>query len=110
MSESEAVPSDVIWPGYVPQPSRPVRLVLIDDHQLVREGICALLALESDLSVVGQAANIDAGIQMVRQLSPDLVICDLNMPGCTGGLAVKRLNQECPNSRVLVLPVELTWT
>ena len=103
MSESEGVPNDVIWPGYVPQSSRPVRLVLIDDHQLVREGICALLALESDLRVVGQAANIDAGIEMVRQLSPDLVICDLNMPGCTGGLAVKRLNQECPNIRVLVL-------
>lgn len=103
MTQSESSASDVIWPGYVPQDAQRVRLVLIDDHQVVREGICALLSLERDLNVVGEAGDIDAGVELVKQLTPDLVICDLTMPGCSGGVAVRRLSHECPNAKVLVL-------
>lgn len=103
MTQSESSASDVIWPGYVPQDAQRVRLVLIDDHQVVREGICALLSLERDLTVVAEAGDIDAGVELVKQLTPDLVICDLTMPGCSGGIAVRRLSHECPNTKVLVL-------
>jgi DNA-binding NarL/FixJ family response regulator len=95
--------SDAIWPGFVRRESKIIRLVLIDDHPVVREGICALLSLEPDMAVAGDAGNVEAGIDMVRRFEPDLVICDLTMPGCTGGIAVRKLCRECPNTRVLVL-------
>jgi DNA-binding NarL/FixJ family response regulator len=95
--------SDSIWPGFVRRETRTMRLVLIDDHPIVREGLCALLSLESDLRIVGDAGDIETGIELVRKHEPDLVICDLTMPGCTGGIAVKKLCRECPTTRVLVL-------
>jgi DNA-binding NarL/FixJ family response regulator len=95
--------SDAIWPGFVRREAKIIRLVLIDDHPVVREGICALLSLESDLRIAGDAGNIETGIEMVRRFEPDLVICDLTMPGCTGSIAVRNLCRECPTTRVLVL-------
>jgi DNA-binding NarL/FixJ family response regulator len=94
---------DAIWPGFVRRGARITRLVVVDDHPVVREGVCALLSLESDLSIAGDAGDIETAIELVRLHEPDLVICDLNMPGCTGGLAVRKLCRECPNTRVLVL-------
>jgi DNA-binding NarL/FixJ family response regulator len=100
-------PSDAIWPGFTRE-AKVIRLVLIDDHPIVREGICALLSLESDMVIVGDAGDIEAGVELVRRHEPDLdlVICDLTMPGCTGGNAVRKLSQECPTTRVLVLTAD----
>jgi DNA-binding NarL/FixJ family response regulator len=98
--------SDAIWPGFHRCQAKMLRLLLIDDHPVVREGICALLSLESDLSIVGDAGDIETGIKLIRQLEPDLVLCDLAMPGCTGGLAVRKLCRECPATRVLVLTAQ----
>jgi DNA-binding NarL/FixJ family response regulator len=95
--------SDAIWPDFVRRAPGITRLVLVDDHPIVRDGVCSLLSLESDLTIVGDAGDIETAIELVHERVPDLVICDLNMPGCTGGLAVRRLCRECPNTRVLVL-------
>ncbi len=95
--------SDAIWPGFVKNVAKPIRLVLIDDHPIVREGLCALLGLENDMMIVGDAGDLDTGIELVRRHQPNLVICDLNMPGCTGTIAVRKLCRECPTMRVLVL-------
>ena len=95
--------SEAIWPGFVRRNAERTRLILIDDHPVVREGIGALLSLESDLSVVGDAGDIATGIELIRRHEPHLVICDLNMPGCTGGIAVRKLCREVPTTRVLVL-------
>jgi len=95
--------ADAIWPGFARNAAKPIRLVLIDDHPVVREGICALLGLENDMTMAGDAGDLDTGIALVRKHSPDLVICDLNMPGCTGTIAVRKLCRECPDTRVLVL-------
>lgn len=104
MAQSEtAAVSEAIWPGFVKKVAKPIRLVLIDDHPVVREGICALLGLESDLTMVGDAGDLDTGIELVRTHKPDLVMCDLTMPGCTGTIAVRKLCRECPTVRVLVL-------
>lgn len=104
MARSEAAgASDAIWPGFVRHQAKVMELVLIDDHPVVREGVCALLSLESDMRVVGDAGDIETGIELVRLHQPDLVLCDLTMPGCTGGLAIRKLCQECPTARVLVL-------
>jgi DNA-binding NarL/FixJ family response regulator len=83
-----------------------MRIILIDDHPIVREGISALLMLEHDMAVVGDAGDLDAGIELVRCHKPDLVICDLTMPGCTGTIAVRKLCRECPTMRVLVLSAQ----
>jgi DNA-binding NarL/FixJ family response regulator len=104
MMQLDLVPAtDAIWPGFVRREAKPIRLVLIDDHPVVREGICALLTLENDMTIVGDAGDMDAGIELVRRHQPDLVICDLTMPGCTGTIAVRQLCRECPTMRVLVL-------
>jgi len=104
MAQSEPLAiSDAIWPGFVKNAAKPIWLVLIDDHAVVREGICALLGLESDMIMVGDAGDLDTGIELVREHNPDLVICDLTMPGCTGTIAVRKLCRECPTMRVLVL-------
>jgi DNA-binding NarL/FixJ family response regulator len=98
-----AADSDAIWPGFFRREARSIRMILIDDHPIVREGICALLTLETDMTIVGDAGDVDSGIELVRRHKPDLVICDLTMPGCTGTIAVRKLCRECPNARVLVL-------
>ena len=103
MSESNKETSDAIWPGYVRREAQIFRLILIDDHPIVRDGIAALLSLESDLCIVGDAGDVDSGIELIRRLQPDLAICDLTMPGCPDGLAVRKLCRECPSTRVLVL-------
>jgi DNA-binding NarL/FixJ family response regulator len=97
---------DAIWPGFIRREAKPIRLVLIDDHPIVREGICALLTLESDMAVVADAGDMETGIELVRSHKPDLVICDLTMPGCTGTIAVRKLCRECPTMRVLVLSAQ----
>jgi DNA-binding NarL/FixJ family response regulator len=98
--------SDAIWPQFVNRKSRVLRLVLIDDHPIVREGLSALLSLESDLCIVGDADDIESGIALVRKHEPDLVVCDLTMPGCVGGIAVRELCRACPTTRVLVLTAQ----
>ncbi len=103
LTNTAADPTDAIWPDFVRVEAKPIRMILIDDHPIVREGICALLSLEGDMTIVGDAGDIDAGIELVRRHAPDLVICDLNMPGCSGGFAVRKLCRECPTVRVLVL-------
>jgi DNA-binding NarL/FixJ family response regulator len=103
MSELNQENSDAIWPGYLKRESRVLRLILIDDHPIVREGLSALLSLESDLRIVGDAGDVERGVELVRTLQPDLAICDLTMPGCPDGLAVRKLCAECPTTRVLVL-------
>ena len=103
MNEPNQENSDDIWPGYWKRGSRVLRLILIDDHPIVREGLSALLSLESDLRIVGDAGDVEQGIELIRSLQPDLVICDLTMPGCPDGLAVRKVCAACPTTRVLVL-------
>src|SRR5579859_8283840 len=63
---------------------RPARLILIDDHAILREGLIALSNMESDLKVVGQAATIAEGLAVAQATLPDLIITDLALPGSTG--------------------------
>lgn len=81
------------------------RLVLVDDHVILREGLHALLALESDLAVVGEAGSFEEGIALVERVQPDLVITDLAMPRGTGIQVISRVRAMAPNTRVLVLTV-----
>ena len=79
------------------------RIVLVDDHVVVRDGIGALLALEPDLEIVGSAGDVSTGLALVRSVRPSLVICDLNLPGISGSQAVQAIRKEAPDATILVL-------
>jgi DNA-binding NarL/FixJ family response regulator len=95
--------SGAIWPAFARPDAAAIRFVLIDDHPVVRDGIGALLSCESDMILVGDTGDLDAGIELVRRLHPDLVVCDLIMPNCPGATAVRRLCSEFRTLHVLVL-------
>ncbi|MBN8614100.1 MAG: response regulator transcription factor [Deltaproteobacteria bacterium] len=80
-----------------------VRVLLVEDHTIVREGLKAMLALESDLQVVGEAPDGNAGVKLAKELHPDVVVMDLNLPGLNGVDATQAVVQACPSTRVLVL-------
>jgi len=80
-----------------------IRVLIADDHTLVRDGIRALLALASDIEVVADAANGKEAIEMTRELAPDVVLMDLAMPVVTGLEATRRICKESPGTKVLAL-------
>lgn len=81
-----------------------IRVVVVDDHELFRGGLVALLE-ERGIQVVGEAALAAEGIQQVKDLNPDVVLMDLNMPGMSGVEATQRLAAAAPLVRVVVLTV-----
>jgi DNA-binding NarL/FixJ family response regulator len=80
-----------------------LRIVLAEDHQLVREGLRLLLSNQPDMRLVAEAGTGFEAIQKARQFNPDVVIMDLSMPGMNGLKATKALKAEFPEMRVLVL-------
>ncbi len=80
-----------------------IRLLVADDHALVREGLLRILAAASDIEVAGEAANGDETLALVRDNDYDLALVDLSMPGLSGLDLIKRLRLEKPKLRILVL-------
>jgi len=80
-----------------------IRVLVVDDHTIVRDGICALLALAGDIEVVGEAANGSEALKQVRELIPDVVLMDITMPIMGGLEATRRICKEFPRTKVLVL-------
>jgi NarL family two-component system response regulator LiaR len=83
--------------------SEPIRIVLADDHTLVRSGITYSLVGCDDLEVVGQAASGEEALRLVEQLHPDVVLMDLLMPGMGGFTAIHELHERFPEVPVLAL-------
>ena len=81
---------------------RPIRIVLIDDHAVVREGVRALLEEESDLAVVGEFASGDEAVRAAAALAPDVAITDLKMPGMSAVDTIRGLRAVLPDLNVLV--------
>jgi two-component system response regulator NreC len=84
------------------------RLLIADDHTLLRAGLCSLLSQDPDIDIVGEAANGRDAIQLVGTLSPHLVIMDLNMPGMNGFEAIVDIKRRFPATKVLVLTIHKT--
>jgi NarL family two-component system response regulator LiaR len=80
-----------------------IRVLVADDHAIVRKGICALLATEEGIEVVGEAEDGQRAIEAVARLRPDVVLMDLVMPGVDGLAATRRISAEWPETRILVL-------
>ncbi|MDF0664860.1 MAG: response regulator transcription factor [Nitrospira sp.] len=78
-------------------------IVLIDDHEMVRRGLRALLHLEPDLAIVGEAANVAAGVALVERLTPHMVLLDVKLPDASVTEACRRLLAVVPKLRILVL-------
>jgi len=80
-----------------------IRVLLADDHMVVREGLRALLTAENDLEVVGEAADGREAVALTQQLLPDVVLMDILMPRLNGVEATRQIRQLCPATQVLVL-------
>jgi DNA-binding NarL/FixJ family response regulator len=83
--------------------SKKTRVLLADDHGLVRQGFRMILAAESDMEIVGEAANGREAAEMAERLQPDVVVMDVAMPELNGIEATRRLSESAPRTRILAL-------
>ena len=90
--------------GQTKEEKSDLRVLLVDDHDLFRTGLRNLLE-EQGLLIVGEASNGKDGVRLVRELAPDIVVMDLNMPGITGVEATREITSFAPLTRVLVLTI-----
>ncbi|MBA7615907.1 Oxygen regulatory protein NreC [subsurface metagenome] len=80
-----------------------IKVMVVDDHTIVRDGICALLALVSDIEVIGEASSGTEALKMLKSLEPDVVLMDIAMPDMGGLEATRRICKEFPRTKVIAL-------
>jgi DNA-binding NarL/FixJ family response regulator len=97
------VPDDRSVPGDRSVPATPIRILLVDDHAMVRRGMRDFLALHADLEVVGEAADGVAALAATKDLAPDVVIMDLLMPNMDGIAATAEIKTRFPDVEVIAL-------
>jgi NarL family two-component system response regulator LiaR len=83
--------------------SNPIRVVLVDDHAVVRSGLGAFLLAFDDLELVGEAGGGEEAVRLCEQVQPDVVLMDLVMPGMDGAAATRAIRERCPQVQVIAL-------
>ena len=83
----------------------PIRVFVVDDHTLIRQGIVGLLESQPDIEVVGQAGNGREAVASFEAMSPDVVLMDIAMPGISGLTATREIKERRPDVRVLILTI-----
>lgn len=86
-----------------PDSETPIRVLLVDDHPLMREGVAAVLGALDDIQVVGEAATGSEAIRLFAELQPDITLMDLQMPEMDGITAIRKIRAQSPEARILVL-------
>jgi DNA-binding NarL/FixJ family response regulator len=87
----------------IPNQNQPVRLLIVDDQRLLREGIASLLSLQPGIEVVGTASNGQEALDKTQKLTPDVVLMDVRMPVMDGVKATELIKRQFPNCRILML-------
>ena len=82
---------------------RKTQILLVDDHSVVRMGLAAIINLEPDLHVCGEAKNGEEAVKLASELAPDVIIMDLMMPRLNGAEATLAIKNACPDSKILIL-------
>ena len=80
-----------------------IRVLIVDDHQVVREGLQRMLKLEDDIQVVGEATNMEEAFTQAELLSPDIILMDIKMPGTDGVEATRKLKERQPACKIIML-------
>ena len=80
-----------------------IRIVIADDHKVVRQGLRMFLRIDPELAIVGEAANGIEALALARELKPDVVLMDVLMPGMNGIAATEAIRRELPDTEVLAL-------
>jgi NarL family two-component system response regulator LiaR len=83
--------------------TKPIRVMLVDDHAVVRSGLSAFLLVYDDLELVAEASSGERAIQLCQQAQPDVVLMDLMMPGMDGATATGLIKEKCPQIQVIAL-------
>lgn len=83
--------------------SEAIRILIVDDHELVRQGLNALLAVKSNVTVVGEAANGIEAVELAASLQPDVILLDLLMPEMNGIDATRKIKSNDPDARILII-------
>ncbi len=86
-----------------PTPERPMRLIVVDDHEVVRQGLVALLERRKEFSVVAEAGTVAESLAAARRHRPDLVVMDVRLPDGSGIEACREIRSEMPETRVVML-------
>jgi two-component system, NarL family, response regulator DevR len=80
-----------------------IRLLIIDDHEMVREGLKAMLSTEPDFSIVGDAANAEQAFALIERLRPDIILLDVRLPGPSGIEVCRTVTERYPGTAVIIL-------